>query len=156
MLTRRERNFPTLSDPFYHMMQSLRDMQTNMNSLFGDLYQPMLIGEKSGFTPSVNVYRDGDKVTIECALPGLKREDVNVSIQDDILTISGHLHSQTEKKEENFLLREIREGGFQRTIRLPYEANTEKTQAKFQDGVLRILVEPRESLKKHEIKVNVE
>ena len=102
-------------------------------------------------TPAVDVAEDEKAVTLTAELPGLKDEDVEVVLRDDMLTVKGEKKSEREEKKENFHLTERRYGAFERTFRLPETADADKISAAFDDGVLTVTVP-----KKAEAKVKAE
>jgi HSP20 family protein len=106
------------------------------------------------WTPSVDVYEHNGDVVIEAELPGVKREDVDVSLQDSTLTIRGEMKREEERKEEGYLRRERHYGRFVRSVPLPTLVKADQAKAKFQEGVLRVtLPKAEEEAKGQKIKV---
>jgi HSP20 family protein len=94
------------------------------------------------FNPRIDISEDEKKIYVEAELPGMKKDDLKISIQDNILTISGEKKSESEeKKEKNYYRSERCYGSFQRSFTLPAEVNRDKTDAKFEDGILKINIE---------------
>lgn len=157
MLARREtRPLRTFSDPMLGMLDSMRDLQQSFSGLFSDLWQgaPNL-GVATTIAP-INAYRKGDDFMVECSLPGVKKDDVDIRIENDILTIRGEVREKEEIKEEHYHLREIRQGIIQRSLRLPFEVETEKVQASFRDGMLSVTLHQSEKAKTRGVKVPVQ
>lgn len=88
--------------------------------------------------PALNVYEEGDHFVVETQLPGLKPEDIDVSIDQGVLTIQGEARLEEERKERNYLIREHRAGRFSRSLRLPEAVDEDAVQASYQDGVLHL------------------
>lgn len=158
MLARRERGgLRQLSDPFVSMMESMRDLQNNMTSLFGDLWRgDWTEGAPTTWAPSIDMYREGDNYVVECSVPGVRKEDVDITLDDNILNIRGHMRKSEEVKEENYHMREMRRGMFQRSVQLPDEIDPNKVSARIDNGLLRVTLTPTEQTKRRQLKVNVE
>lgn len=86
----------------------------------------------------VNMHEDKSGVTISAELPGVKDEDINVSMYHDMLTIKGKKKSRKEEKGENHYMSERSFGSFTRSLHLPYDAEANKVEAEFDNGVLTI------------------
>ena len=94
-----------------------------------------------------------DQVTVKAALPGVKPEDVEITLTGNTLSLSGQVKEETETKEKNYLRRETRMGSFSRMIELPAGLKTENADAKFENGVLTISFPKAEEIKPKTIKV---
>jgi HSP20 family protein len=117
-------------------MMSLRDA---MDRLFEEsVVRPARgwITSEVGLRVPLDMYESDGHLVIKADLPGLKAEDVDVSIVNDTLTIKGEYQTEEEREEESVHLKERRFGKFQRAIRLPTGVDTEATEATFEDGVL--------------------
>ncbi|CAG8658644.1 8441_t:CDS:2 [Ambispora leptoticha] len=102
----------------------------------------------TGFRPSVDVRDTGNEIVVHTELPGVPKENVNIEIRDNNLWISGNTSEENERREWNGWIRERRSGRFTRSIPLPTSIDTEKVQAKFDQGVLEIIVPRTETEKK--------
>src|SRR3954452_21024050 len=89
--------------------------------------------------PALNVYEEGDQLTVEAQLPGLKPEDLDINVEQGVLTISGQTTTDEECKERNYLVREHRTGRFSRSLRLPATYNPDACSASFEHGVLHLV-----------------
>jgi len=107
------------------------------------------------FAPSLDVYQDKDSVMVEATLPGVDPEKVEISIENDILTLSGKAEKKTEIDEENYYKKEIFRGTFHRQITLPASVDADKTKADYKDGVLKITAPKKVSVKPKKVKVEV-
>jgi HSP20 family protein len=93
----------------------------------------------SNFNPRIDISEDENNIYVEAELPGIKKDDLKISIQDNILTISGEKKSEVEdKKDKSYYRSERCYGSFQRSFTLPSEVNRDKTEAKFEDGILKV------------------
>lgn len=90
--------------------------------------------------PMMDVYQDKNNLYVEIPLPGVKPENVNISIEDNVLSISGKMEEKKELKETDYLRREVRKGSFRRVVKLPVEVKGDKASAEFSNGVLKIAV----------------
>jgi HSP20 family protein len=132
--------------PFRGIMSPFRgfwDWQSEMDRMMAEAFgrMPQLPTIRAGWTPAVDVItRDGDMV-IKAELPGMKREDVEVTIKDGVLTISGERKQEEERKAENYLVKERRYGSFSRSMTLPEGLDESKVKANFKEGLLEVTVE---------------
>ena len=115
-------------------MMTLREA---MNHLFDEAFTPFGRMHTVG-TPSVEMYQTGDDIVVRASLPGMKVEDVQISITGDMLTIKGEFKEKQDKKEKSYHLREQYYGAFERTLSLPSLVESEKSHAEFEDGILTI------------------
>ena len=106
--------------------------------------------------PPIDVYDEGDKIVVKAELPGLTKDDVEITVKDRELVIRGEKRKEEEVKEENYYYSERSFGKFVRTIRLPVDIKTEEVKAKFKNGILEIELPKVEEAKPKEIKVEVE
>jgi HSP20 family protein len=98
--------------------------------------------------PSVNIKENTDGFEVEMAVPGLKKEDFNIELNNDLLTITSEKKVENETKEgEEFIRREFSYQEFKRSFTLPNIVDDEKIQAKYEDGVLKVYVPKREEVK---------
>jgi HSP20 family protein len=95
----------------------------------------------------VNVAETSEAYRVEVAAPGLQKEKFNVSVNNNVLTISYKHEESTEEKQEKFTRREFFYTNFQRSFTLPNTVESERIEAKYSDGVLHILVPKREEAK---------
>lgn len=109
----------------------------------------------TAFAPALDVVEEKDSFLVKMDLPGLTKDDVNVTIQDNFLTVKGERKHEVEKKDTNFYHRERVYGAFARTVELPTRVDATKVQANFRDGVLHVTLPKSEEAKPKEIKVSV-
>jgi HSP20 family protein len=124
-------------------------------SLFGrDRWLP--IRPLSMQMPSLDVYEEKDTVVVKAELPGMKKEDVEVSLTGETLTIKGEKKEDKEVKEDDYYRRERSYGSFLRTVALPCEVKSDEIKASFKDGVLEIRMPKTEEAKKKSITVKID
>jgi len=136
--------------PFEDLV-SLRDA---MDRLFEESFirpRAWLAPFESGL--AVDVYETEDNVVVEAAIPGVKPEDIEVSLTGDVLTIKGETKAEKEVKEPNYLRRERRYGSFCRSISLPSGLKGDKAEAEFEHGVLKLTIPKAEEIKPKVIEV---
>lgn len=107
------------------------------------------------FTPSVDVRQDKDNVIVEMPLAGVDPEKVDISIENDVLTVSGRTEEKKEVKREDYYHKEIREGSFSRSVILPMPVKGTEAQAESNKGMLTITVPKAEEAKPKKIAVQV-
>jgi len=95
-------------------------------------------GQQFGGRAAMDLYEEGDNLVLEVQLPGLKPEEIDVTIERGALTIRGQSKAEEERKERNYLIREQRAGSVMRSVQLPSSVNAEAAQATFEHGVLRL------------------
>jgi HSP20 family protein len=103
--------------------------------------------------PALNVYEDGDTLVVEAQLPGLKPEDLDINVEQGVLTISGQTTTEEERKERHYLVREHRTGRFSRSLRLPATYDSDGCTANFEHGVLRLAFPKSEAAKPRRIQI---
>ena len=140
-------------DPF----RELRRMEETMDRLWRGL-GPTAGGPNSdveNWSIPLDVIRDGDNVVVKASLPGVKPGDINVTIEDNVLTVSGKTESSEERKEGGYLLRERRTGSFFRSVRLPNSVDSNKAATSYESGVLTITLPKMEEKKARQLKIDV-
>jgi HSP20 family protein len=144
----------------FEPFRNFNTLSRRMNSLINEFDTDAVFNTHRGFHPTVDVQEDEKYVTIEAEIPGVKKEDINVSINDEnILVLKGtknrEAKSEDEKDGATFLRVERSFGEFTRSFVLPDNINTEKIDAEFKDGLLRVKLEKKEPEKPKEIKVAI-
>lgn len=103
----------------------------------------------------IEIYETDDNLVVKAALPGVKPEEVDITLTGDTLTIKGEHKEEKERKEAKYLYREMRQGSFSRSITLPLETDSDKAAATFENGILIVTLPKAEELKPHNIKIKV-
>ena len=88
--------------------------------------------------PAVDLYQSDDEVVVKAAMPGIKADEVEISVTGDMLTLKGEMQQKEETKGVSYLIREQRYGSFERSLMLPTQVQSEKAKAEFEDGILTI------------------
>jgi len=124
------------------------DMDKVMDSML-----PSIRGNQFGFTPAVDMYEDKDNIIIETQLGGIDPEKVDISIENNVLTIKGESEKKSEVEDKNYYRKEIRRGSFYRSIPLPTKVDGELASAINEEGILRITVPKATEVKPKTIKI---
>lgn len=109
----------------------------------------------SDFIPAMDVYQDNDNVIVETPLPGVDLEKVDITIENDVLTISGKSEDQKEVKRENYYRKEVRRGNFSRSVILPMSVKADKAEAHSEKGILKVIIPKAEEVKPKKIAVKI-
>lgn len=138
-------------EPFRDMLSLRADMDRLFNSLFGR--GP---GEKEGFwAPIVDIEEDNENIMVKAEIPGMKKEEIKVSVQGNMLTITGERKQESEVKDKTYHRVERSYGKFSRTISLPTDVETDKVKASYKDGILNITLPKPEAIKPKHIDVEI-
>ncbi len=142
MLARRSSNMP------------FTQMRGEMNRLFEELFDAPLnwLDGRTAFPP-LNVWEDEGHVYVEAEVPGLKMNDLEVLVMNDELTLKGRREYQEENQGVAWHRRERGVGTFERSVRLPFDIDAEKVQARLSEGVLTITLPKAESARPRKIEV---
>ena len=139
--------------------QPFSDMLTlrqAMDRLFDDSFvrpSRLTTAFDEGTDLPVDMYQTDDSVVVKASVPGIKPEEVEVTITGDTLTIKGETRTAEEVKRDNYFRREISYGAFNRSILLPNSLQTDKAEATFENGVLTLTILKAEETKPRQIKI---
>ena len=134
-------------------------LQDRVNRIFRESYSPDSPDEAlttSSFAPPVDVYEDEHHITLKIEVPGIDEKDMDVSIENNTLTVRGKRSFEMEEKEENFQRVERMYGSFTRSFTLPNTIDPDQVSAIYDKGVLKVRLAKRAEAKPKQIKVNVE
>ena len=135
-------------------MRDFRNLEERMmNSL--NLTSDRGVTNVTGFTPSVNTREGEYAYHVEVDLPGVKKEDINVDLKDDVLTISGERKTKSEINEKDYYKQECSYGKFQRSFTLPDDTDVENIEANSEDGVLEVVIPKLKKVEKESKKIEV-
>ena len=142
-----------LTNPF----RELRWVEDEMDRLFVSFWRnddgfSTAIGQ---WSPKVDLYEEKNNVIVKAELPGLRKEDISLTLKDDTLTITGERQEEREKKGDHYLVREGSVGRFRRVLTLPHEIKTKDVKAEFDQGILKITLPKSEVSKNQEVKIEV-
>jgi HSP20 family protein len=136
--------------------EPVRDMMTlreAMDQLFNDAFTRPRSSSGVSIVPATDLYQTDDEVVVKFNLPGLKAEDVQISVTSDVLTLRGEYKQENEQKEVTYHVIERRVGAFERSVMLPTDVQTDKAKADFENGVLTITLPKAETVKPRTITV---
>ncbi len=141
--------WPMVFDPF----KELQDIERRIGAVLSANQQNVPVKVES-FTPAVNEKVDDKGYYLEIDLPGVKKEDIDISVNDGVLVISGERKLEKKEEKENYTRIESFFGRFERAFKLPADADLDNIEAKYENGVLKIFIpkKQKESGKKIEIK----
>jgi HSP20 family protein len=140
-------------DPF-------RNFEERMRRFFGEAVDPFgNMGEENWsvatWSPACDIYETANEIVVKTELPEVKKEDVQVSVDNNVITIRGERKFSEETKRENYHRLERSYGEFTRSFTLPNFIDTGKINAEFKDGILRVTLPKREEVKPKQVEVNV-
>jgi HSP20 family protein len=144
-------------DPFFE----LTTLQDRVNQLFNRAFggfegvgfeQPLTSAE---FLPPVDILEDEHNIMLQVEIPGVKEQDLNITLENNVLTLTGERKFKEEEKKENYYRIERRYGKFTRSFTLPVGVDAEKVEAVFENGVLNITIPKKEEFKPKQITIGV-
>lgn len=123
-------------------MRQMADLQREMRSLFGRPFVSLFEEptRELGFGPSMDIYAKGSDLVLRLEVPGLKTEDIDISLTDHTLVISGERKEEKEVKEEDYYRRERSFGHFERSVPVPDKITEGDIEASYEDGILEVSV----------------
>ncbi len=134
--------------------RELRQMQENMNQLWRS-FSPGggEAGDVETWAIPLDVVQQGDNIIVKASVPGVNPEDIDVSIENDVLIIRGQTKEEREHQEGNYLMRERRSGSFYRALRLPDTLDSDQAQPHYEHGVLSITFPRLESKRARRLQI---
>jgi HSP20 family protein len=139
-------------DPF----RDLRSLQDEVNRLFST-NMSRAFGEegiaRGAWNPSVDIYENKDQIVLEAELPGMKREDFDLSIENNVITLRGERRFEKQDDGDNYHRVERSYGSFARSFTLPQTVQADEVSAEYRNGVLRVTMPKREEVKARRIEV---
>lgn len=138
-------------EPFREMANLSRMMDRFFDEPLGEM--PVVWRRGDGYTLALDVAEQEDKYIVKASVPGIKPEDVEITLTDNVLTIKGETKDEQERKEENYHLRERRFGSFMRSIALPNSVDADKIEAVNEHGVLTLTLPKAAAVKPKRIEV---
>lgn len=140
----------------YNSPDSTLDIQRNMNRIFDNFFNTSLElspmfnlwdGQPEGFTPQLDVIRTEKEYRIEVEMPGIKEEDIEITLEQDRINIQGEKKAEKVEKGASFYRSERVFGAFQRSFPLPQDVDPEKIKAAFKNGILTLTLPRHKELK---------
>jgi len=112
--------------------------------------------EREEIMPSIDIFEQGDDVVVKAELPGMKKEDINVSVTDNTVTITGEKKQEEKVEKKNYFRMERSYGSFTRGFHLPTEVQSDKAKANFKDGILEVRIPKTAEAKEKQKKIRVQ
>ena len=131
---------------------SLRD---NFDGLFENFFGRMPMERQDLWAPTVDIVENNGNIEVKVELPGMNKDDIKVTIKNNMLQLSGERRQEEKTEEKTFHRIERYFGKFSRTIQLPADIDADKIKAQYKDGVLNITLPKPKSMKPKEIEVEV-
>jgi HSP20 family protein len=139
--------------------RELQSIQQDMNRLFGTFFDSPTGAGSGGasrrWIPAIDLVEEGEQYVLRADLPGLREDDVNVQVEDNVLTISGERKSEREERKEGLYRLERASGVFSRSLTLPEGVDPDSIQAHFDKGVLEVRVPKPEERKPRRVAISV-
>jgi HSP20 family protein len=136
-------------DPFRDLM----GIQSELNRLFGRQYGTLDDDARGSWAPQMDVYEDPERFVVTVELPGVEPGDVDISVEDSVLRITGERKFYRELSEDGFHRVERRFGQFTRSLSLPQTADADRIDASFDAGILTVNVPKKEEAKPRKIQI---
>jgi HSP20 family protein len=138
-------------------MADSRPNNSPFQDLFDEIFRlPSMIEGGIGRNRDIDVYETADDVVVRMTAPGVRPEDINVSVTGDTLTVSGEVKEESEVSNRNFYQRQLRYGRFSQSIILPSQVKSDRAEATFANGILTLKFPKSEEAKPRQIKIKVE
>ena len=142
----------------YNPNRSYLSMQDTMNSLVNALFNTDFSGSVSDngeYAPRMDMKELDDSYVVKLSMPGIDKDDIDISITDGVLTIKGETKEEEEKEGEKYLVREHKHYAYYRSVRLPSEVQADKAEAEYKNGVLNLTLPKAEEVKPKSIPVKI-
>ncbi len=138
--------------------EPLREFENFSNQIqkYFDELPFIATGRSDSFMPKFDIYEDAEHLFVDTEAPGVSKEDIRLTIEDNILTLEGEKKQSEELKEKNFFRSERMYGSFKRSFTLPVEVDSQKVEAKYDNGLLRIKFRKVDAQPKNEKTIEVQ
>lgn len=136
-------------------MDEFDRLQDEINKLFDWTYPSNRGLFDRSLSPAVDIVETSDEIVLTCDLPGVSKDDLDLSISRNVITIKGEKKGEQKKEGAKTFRKETWSGSFQRTLSLPETVDPDKVDASMKDGVLTVKIAKREEVKPRQISVNV-
>lgn len=142
--------------------QAMTKFTEKMPSVFDDFFRPWnewfdneTFWGKTFTVPAVNIKEDKDAFNVSLAVPGMKKDDFNIDVEGNMITISSEKEEKKEEKEGKFTRKEFNYSSFKRSFTLSEDVNKDKIEAKYEDGILKLVLPKKEEAKKMAISKHI-
>ncbi len=140
----------------YNPIREMMGLSDRLNRMFEEMSGFNADNQITGsWTPAVDVYESENAIEIKADLPGMTEKDIDVSVENNTLTIKGERQFENEEKRENYHRVERQYGSFYRSFQLPNTVDVSKINANFKNGILELALPKREETKPKKISINV-
>ncbi|RPI70697.1 MAG: Hsp20/alpha crystallin family protein [Ignavibacteriales bacterium] len=129
----------------FEPLRELENWNERINRFFNDFPST-----EFNYYPHIDISDDEKNIFVEAEIPGVKKEDMKITLQDNILTITGEKRKESEEKKKNFFRSERVYGSFTRSFTLPEDINPDSVDAKFENGILKIKISKADQKKVNE------
>ena len=142
----------------WYPMHEMFGLRNRIHRMFSDSFLPNFDGDDgltvSNWKPAVDVYDDESSIVVKAEMPGVDKKNIDISVKDGVLTLTGQRSTDNEMKEKDVYFRERAYGRFQRSFRLPGDVNPDTIKADYKDGVLKVEIPKPEKSKPKQITVH--
>jgi len=150
------KDFRIMSIVRYDPFRDLRSLQEEVNRLFTGNMARSFDEEgiaRGSWSPSVDIFENKEHIVLEAELPGMKREDFDLSVENNVITLRGERHFEKKDETDNYHRVERAYGSFTRSFTLPNTVTAEGATAEYTNGVLRVTLPKREETKARRIEI---
>ena len=148
---------PTLRSSVLSPFAELATLRREMDELFDTFFgrRPLRGDQALVWAPACNVWEDKDAVYVQAELPGLAKDDISVTVENGVLTISGEKREERQEgaKDEAYHVYERRYGRFERSFTLPTNVDADRIRARYENGVLEVVLPKKEAAKPKTIQI---
>jgi len=141
----------------YNPANEVASIYNRLGSVFNDPFFKPFFGhtenEMKAWHPMVDIFEEKDQIIVKADLPGVKKENISINVDNRILTLKGERSYDDEVKEDNFVRRERSFGSFQRSFTLPADISTDDIKAEFKEGILKIEIPMPQEKKAKQIEI---
>ncbi len=150
-----KQDVPRVLSPFSEMERMMEDFIRRPFSMFPMMW-PLTAKIEETLSPAIDVFEEDNAVVVKAELPGMKKQDISVELNNGILKITGEKKREEKVEKKDYYRTERSLGSFERRISLPAETEVDKAKASFKDGLLEIKIPKSEEAKKKQRKINIE
>jgi HSP20 family protein len=141
----------------WNPFREMEEMERRLEDVFGRTFMPVIWRrtpvEEVGWVPAIEMFEKEDQFIVKAELPGMKEEDIDVSVVGETLTIRGQRKAESEVKEDDYYCCERSYGSFSRSIALPSTVDAKKIEASYEDGVLEVSLPKAPEVKPQKVAV---
>ncbi|MGC8795886.1 Hsp20/alpha crystallin family protein [Thermodesulfovibrio sp.] len=141
-------------------LKEIEEIRKEMDRLFEEFLSPVrrkrTVSSEGIISPNVDIFERGNELVIQVEIPGVDKQDIDLTITDDRLLIKGEIKKPEGVSEEDYILNERSYGPFSRTINLPTDVDKSSVKANLNNGLLEIVILRKEEAKPREIKIPLE